>query len=171
MFSRPCINTYKQSQTKHRHKQQQRINQVHKQLYSNKNLATLNVKKYVHELVTNIETSFAKQNIKIVQHIPEDLTISTTKSFPLGLIINEFLTNAFKYAFEDSEKGSIQITISSNKNSYFLTLQDSGKGLPTSFNLDKSTTFGIRIMKLLSEQLNGTFELNSNNGVQLTIKF
>lgn len=147
------------------------INQVHKQLYSNKNLATLNVKKYVHELVTNIETSFAKQNIKIVQHIPEDLTISTTKSFPLGLIINEFLTNAFKYAFEDSEKGSIQITISSNKNSYFLTLQDSGKGLPTSFNLDKSTTFGIRIMKLLSEQLNGTFELNSNNGVQLTIKF
>ena len=147
------------------------INQVHKQLYSNKKLATLNVKKYVQELVKNIENSFANKNIKVVQHIPDDLTISTNKSFPLGLIINEFLTNTFKYAFEDSEKGSIEITITSNKNKYFLTLQDSGKGLPTTFNLDKSTTFGIRIIKLLSEQLNGTFDLNSNNGVQLTIKF
>ena len=81
------------------------------------------------------------------------------------------MTNAFKYAFEDSEKGSIQITISSNKNSYFLTLQDSGKGLPTSFNLDKSTTFGIRIMKLLTEQLNGNFNLTNDNGVKLHVEF
>jgi two-component sensor histidine kinase len=125
----------------------------------------------VQELVTNIENSFANKHIKVVQHIPENLTIATENSFPLGLIINEFLTNSFKYAFENSEKGSIEITITNTNNKFILNLQDNGKGLPNSFNLEKTTTFGIRIMKLLSKQLNGTFELNSNNGVQLIIKF
>lgn len=147
------------------------INQVHKQLYSTKDLASLDVKNYVQELVTNIENSFANKHIKVVQHIPENLTIATENSFPLGLIINEFLTNSFKYAFENSEKGSIEITITNTNNKFILNLQDNGKGLPNSFNLEKTTTFGIRIMKLLSKQLNGTFELNSNNGVQLIIKF
>lgn len=147
------------------------INQVHEHLHENKDLTTINVKKYVSELVTNIENSFANEHIKVVLNIAENLTISTDKSFPLGLIINEFLTNSYKYAFENLQEGIIEITINETKNNYLLNLKDNGKGLPPTFNLNKTTTFGIRIMKLLSKQLNGTFELKSENGVQLTIKF
>jgi len=147
------------------------INQVHEHLHENKDLTTVNVKKYVSVLVTNIENSFANKHIKVIQQIPDSLTVATDKSFPLGLIMNEFLTNSYKYGFSNLEEGIIEITISNDKNKYFINLSDNGKGLPTNFDLNKTTTFGIRIMKLLSKQLNGTFDLKSDNGVHLTIKF
>ena len=86
------------------------------------------------------------------------------------MIVNEFLTNSYKYAFDNSD-GEIKIGMKENKQHYELSLSDNGKGLPKDFDIKKIDSFGMRIMKLLAKQLNGTFNLSNSNGVTLQIKF
>lgn len=148
------------------------INEVHQQLYQNKDVTNLNLKKYIERLAQNITMSFSNSNIELNNFIDNDLKIHADKSFPVGLIVNEFLTNSYKYAFHDNCNGKIHIDIKEHKNQYELSLSDNGKGLPQDFDISKTESFGMRIMKLLTEQLNGTFQLSNNDsGVSLHITF
>ena len=146
------------------------INEVHLQLYQNNDVTNLNLKKYIDTLAQNINASFSDSNINLKTSIDDDLNINTDKSFSVGLIVNEFLTNSYKYAFDNSD-GEIQIGMKENKQHYELSLSDNGKGLPKDFDIKKTDSFGLRIMKLLTEQLNGTFNLSNNKGVALRITF
>ncbi|RMB58011.1 hypothetical protein EAX61_10355 [Dokdonia sinensis] len=146
------------------------INQVHYQLYESKDVTHLDMREYINTLSTNVSQAFANTDVVIEKNIGQGLKIEPDKSFPLGLIINEFLTNSYKYAFTD-RGGKININLKSVDNQYHLTLKDDGAGLPDGFDLKKDTSFGMRIMKLLSQQINGTFELANNNGLQLDIQF
>ncbi|MDO9037669.1 MAG: sensor histidine kinase, partial [Lutibacter sp.] len=75
------------------------INEVHQQLYKNNDVTSLSVKKYVQKLTNNIQQLFANDNIVITQNINDSFKLNAEQSFAVGLIINEFLTNSFKYAF------------------------------------------------------------------------
>ena len=108
--------------------------------------------------------------MKIEKTVKDQLHLHADKSFPVGLIINEFLTNSYKYAFGSNE-GKVKIEMTDLGSDYQLLLSDNGKGLPENFDLKTSDTFGLRIMKLLTEQLNGEFRLSNNDGVNLTINF
>ncbi len=147
------------------------INEVHQQLYQNHDITKLNIKKYINTIAKNVQQSINNPHIKIQQNLDNTIKIPADKSFPMGLIINEFLTNSFKYAFKKHEKGIVSIEISKDTTNYKLQLSDNGIGLPKDFNIETTESFGTRIMKLLTEQLKGTFLLESANGVQLTIKF
>lgn len=146
------------------------INEVHQQLHKNTDITSLSVKKYVQKLTDNIQQSFANDNIAITQNINDSLKLSAEQSFSVGLIINEFLTNSFKYAF-DGNGGTILIEMKEDNQNLLLSLSDNGKGLPKDFNLKQTESFGLRIIKLLTKQLNGSFKLEGTNGVQLTIQF
>lgn len=145
------------------------INEVHSQLYLNKDVTNLSLSNYVSTLVNNVEQSFNNPKIKVTQNIDQNITIPANKAFPLGLIVNEFITNSFKYAYNNTS-GIIFIEIKDNKNNFELFLSDDGKGLPTDFDIDTVESFGMRIMYLLSEQLNATFDLDGTNGVRLIVK-
>lgn len=146
------------------------INEVHKQLYKNKDITSLNIEEYVEVLSSNVKGAFSNSNVSIEQVVESNLSLDADKSFSIGLIINEFLTNSYKYAFEN-KKGIIKISMKDLGGNYQLQLSDNGKGLPEDFDIKKSDSFGLRIMKLLSEQLDGSFALNNNNGLSLNIKF
>lgn len=148
------------------------INEVHKRLHQQgTKLTHINLSKYIDSLANNITNSFDNSNIVIDKDIPHNLKIETAKIFPLGLIINEFITNSFKYAFPKGEQGKVHIGITEENTSYTLSLADNGKGLPTDFDSNTLDSFGIEVMQLLSKQLKGTFDLDGTNGVQLTINF
>ncbi|WP_457618217.1 tetratricopeptide repeat-containing sensor histidine kinase [Lutibacter sp.] len=147
------------------------INEVHQQLYNNKDATKLGVKKYIEKLKQNIENTYVNKNITVEQHIDATVNLKANISFPIGLIVNEFLTNSFKYAFTNTEKGKISININEADNHYKLELADNGKGFPKGFDISNSKTFGLRIMKLLTQQINGTFKIDGANGVKLTIQF
>ena len=142
------------------------INEIHKQLYQSSDVTNLNIKKYIDVLSKNVEKSFEKKDISIHSTI-ENINLNADTSFPVGLIINEFLTNSYKYAFDN--KGIINIEMKDQGENYILALSDNGKGLPDNFDIEQIETFGLRIVKLLTKQINGIFNLESNNGVQLTI--
>jgi two-component sensor histidine kinase len=146
------------------------INEVHQQLYKNEDVTNLNLKKYIDTLSSNVANSFSNENISIEKSVQGKLNLHADKSFPIGLIINEFLTNSYKYAF-GTNAGIVKIEINDKGNTYELALSDNGKGLPENFEIETSESFGLRIIKLLAEQLNGNFALTNNNGVALTIKF
>ena len=122
-------------------------------------------------MADNVANSFNNDNVEVIQDIDNTLKLYADKSFPVGLIINEFITNSFKYAFGKDVKGKINIKMQEAKNTFSLILSDNGKGLPENFNIEQSETFGMRIMKLLTEQLKGTFQLESTNGVKINIQF
>lgn len=147
------------------------INEVHEQLYNSEDATKLGVKKYIEKLKLNIEKTYSNRNITVEQQINESVDMKADKSFPIGLIVNEFLTNSFKYAFPDNMKGKVLIDINESDSHYNLNLSDDGKGFPEGFDGSSSKTFGLRIMKLLTQQIDGTFQIDGSNGVKLTIQF
>jgi len=92
---------------------------------------------------------------------------------PLGLIINELITNSYKYAFVDktSNASTIAITFHQVENSpkFLLTITDNGVGIPSSFDIENTTSFGLQLVYDLVEQLNGTIRTNSKQGTSLEI--
>lgn len=145
------------------------INEVHAQLYKNTDITNIDVKKYVNSIAMNVASTFDRPEIKVQEKISDNLKLNPSKSSLMGLIINEFITNSFKYAFD--KEGEIVIQIDDKDNEIDMTLSDNGKGLPEDFDLKKVTSYGFRIMKLLTLQLEGTFNFNSDNGLKLHIEF
>ena len=146
------------------------INEVHRQLYQNKNVTKLNLKNYISQLAENIRNSFQNPNIQVYTNVPENINLNAERSFPLGLIVNEFLTNSYKYAFDENQKGLIKVSIQELKKEFLIEVSDNGKGISSAIDFENSKSFGLRIIKLLTEQLNGKLDFNTNNGVQLKIQ-
>jgi len=146
------------------------INEVHLQLYNNKDVTNLNIKKYIDTLAENVSSSFNNSNISVNKKVKENVKLDADKTFPVGLIINEFLTNSYKYAFGESS-GEINIEMKDLGQIYSLNLSDNGKGLPDEFDISKTDSFGLRLMNLLTKQLNGSLQITNNNGMQLAITF
>jgi two-component sensor histidine kinase len=143
---------------------------LHTQLHQSNDITNVIIKPYVQALTKNVKQSFTSPNVSIQTKINDALILNPNKSFPLGLMINEFLTNSFKYAF-DENGGNISITVTEHKSDVELQLCDTGKGLPKDFDVNTTESFGLRFVKLLSQQLDGTFELKGDDGVQLLIRF
>ena len=101
--------------------------------------------------------------------INENEKLGTKLSFPIGLIINEFVTNSYKYAFPENMEGKITIKLHSDQENYYLEATDNGIGLPEDFDIETLTSFGIDTIKLLTEEYHGIFQLNGSQGVQLNI--
>ncbi len=95
--------------------------------------------------------------------------MATKFSFPIGLIVNEFVTNSYKYAFPNKQEGIITIDLHSDKENYYLNISDNGIGLPNDFDINTLSSFGIDTIKLLTQEYHGKFQLNGFEGVHLKI--
>ena len=88
---------------------------------------------------------------------------------PLGLIINELMTNALKYAFKGMGLGEISIRFEEKLNGFHLRVEDNGVGLPDDFSIETTDSFGLRLTEGLVNQLNGHFQIFDNNGTCVDI--
>src|SRR5690606_5539207 len=107
---------------------------IHEKLYQNKSLSSLNIKEYIIELVNNLMSSYrTNTRVSTVMNI-SDLFINTDTAIPLGLIINEIVSNSLKYAFPDGRTGKITLKLESHRNDeYRMIVEDDGIGLPENF--------------------------------------
>lgn len=145
---------------------------IHHKLYSTDEVASIYMPSYVSDLVHNLGDCFdaAGRCIRFEQLV-EPIQLDLTQAVPFGLILNEAVTNAIKYAFE-REGGQIIIALQLvGQNDVMLTITDNGKGLPADFDLKKATSLGMEMMKALSKQLRGTFKVQNTAGVTLTVEF
>lgn len=143
--------------------------EVHKQLFKTEDTTTVRAKNYIDTLVNNVQKVYANDNITIDNRTSNQETLLANTSFPVGLIVNEFVTNSYKYAFKEQQKGVIDISLSSDKSNYHLVLKDNGIGLPADFSIDDLDSFGLETIQLLTQEYKGTFTVNGSQGVLMNI--
>jgi len=143
--------------------------EVHKQLFQKEDATSLNAKTYINALLQNVQNIFSMPNISINHKIDDNEVLEVDASFPIGLIVNEFVTNSFKHAFDDIANGNIIISLRSDKGVYHLELSDNGKGLPINLDIENLDSFGIDIIQLLTDEYGGKFSLKGDNGVTMNI--
>ena len=144
---------------------------VHEKLYQSSNFNDYNFKQYVERLVYEILYSYGTEtgNIKIQLDI-EDININIDTAMPLGLIINELITNIVKYAFPHLE-GTITIELKSLPQQMELTITDDGIGLPENIDIENPETLGMQLVNILISQIDGKIELDRNHGTEFKITF
>lgn len=148
---------------------------LHQRLYQNKDdFSKLNFKDYVSELHKSIEKSHknSKEEINTSINI-ENIYFDIDTAVPLGLIMNELITNSYKYAFNNG--GNLTITIeketnNNSNNNYRLIIKDSGAGI-RNFDINNITTLGLKLVNMLSKQLKGNLKYEYENGTKFIISF
>jgi two-component sensor histidine kinase len=149
---------------------------IHQKLYQSDNLASIDMSWYIHELVNYLKECFGTADKKINYNLDtQPIEFNVTYAVPLGLILNEAISNAIKYAFTGKEKGNINIVLQkdadNSDDSYQLIIADNGTGLPQGFELIERESLGMDLMIGLTDQLDGTLELQNNNGLTIIITF
>lgn len=147
---------------------------VHEMLYMKQDLSKIEYKSYVLELGDYLVRSFKGKdnNITLNINIPE-IKLGIDTAIPLGLLINEIITNALKYGIKDEDHGEIYIEIkNTNTNDYQLYIGDNGIGFPEDTDFKNSKTLGLKLINNLVRQLRGTMERdNSKPGANYIITF
>lgn len=146
---------------------------IHQNLYESEHLSGIDIKSYLQELSTNIQSSQAvsKGQVKLeLNMIDEKLDIDT--AIPVGLILNELLTNCYKYAFTQSQKGTIKVDFLKESGTYLLQVSDNGVGFPPEPRKNKKASLGLNLVKGLVRQLEGTMEwIKVEKGSTIAIRF
>jgi two-component sensor histidine kinase len=144
---------------------------VHENLHRSGDVDSVNASNYIGNLINYLLSTFQAEINPIEIHVDVDKNIELLleKIILIGLIINEGISNAFKYAFNGIENGEIFIQLKIHNGKYTLIIKDNGKGLESSIQNEKS--LGLKLISFISTQLNGTCELINNHGVMHRIKF
>lgn len=146
---------------------------VHEKLYRTDNLVSINLLEYINSLANTLISDYSPDESLITLNLICDPSIEMTidAGIPLGLIMNELITNSFKHGFAPGKKGTISISIVPNDHQYLdITYQDTGKGLPMNFDIETSDTLGMQIIANLIFQSSGEISFHSDNGAVVKMK-
>ncbi len=144
---------------------------IHQRLYQNDDLY-INLKDYLEELVNEIQNTFSTSHkLEVNMQVDPDYSLDIDTAIPIGLIVNELITNTFKYGLNENEN-TLEISLSGkNEENKVLSITDNGPGLPAEIEIAKSETMGLRLVRRLAKQLHGKAEYSYNNGAQFLISF
>lgn len=148
------------------------ISLIHQNLYAFDDLSTISFTSYVQELYNDLRQLYNKGNIELIcTAATEQLEFDIERSVPLGLILNEVITNALKHAFDAQDHGTITISCLLDTDEFLIiTVADNGKGLPVAFENHISGSLGFRIIRELTRQLKGTLTCEVNRGTSFVFK-
>jgi len=144
---------------------------IYEKLLLTNKYTNISVKEYLFSLIDEIMNLFPNKEKPEINKKIDDFFLDTKYLIPLGIIINELLTNIMKYAFTKQTSRLVEIRVTETKGKVSLIIQDNGKGLPDGFDLTDSDGFGLTLIKMLSQQLYGTFAFENDNGTKSTLEF
>jgi PAS domain S-box-containing protein len=142
---------------------------IHESLYQHKDFSRINFSEYITNLSKNLLYSYAQLDNSIELKLQlDEIFLDIDISIPLGLIVNELLTNSLKYAFKEN-KGIITIEMKQKEEKIQLKIADNGVGLPKNFDIYATETLGLQLVTTLIEQIDAQLELINKNGTQFII--
>jgi len=146
---------------------------IHQLLYQEKNFTKIDFAEYLNELASTLATIYQKPGTDIIVAIHvSDTFFDIETSIPLGLIITELVSNAFKYAFNGSAGGRIDLELKPlSGNKHLLVVSDNGVGLPPATDIYSPKTLGLKLVNILTNQLDGTFSYEYQKGARFMIEF
>lgn len=156
-------------QSQHR---MQSISLIHQKLYQSESRALINMKEYAQELVQYLQQSFDTGSRITFKLSVDDIDLDVLRAVPIGLILNEAITNAIKYAFPGDVSGYIEVELNCVDGRHLkLAVTDNGAGLPPGINIDLCQSLGINLMKGMCKQISGNLAIKNKNGVMVMIEF
>jgi PAS domain S-box-containing protein len=144
---------------------------LYDRLYCTENFRELSVKDYLHSLAEEIVGSFPNSGIVRIQAEIDDFVLNMQTLSPLGIIINELLTNMMKYAFTGKESGLITISVSKRDDRARVIVQDNGIGIPETISFEQTKGFGLDLVGMLVEQMGGDIKIERGEGTRFVLEF
>lgn len=148
------------------------MSMIHEMLYRSKDLSRIQVLDYIKTLTLSINSSFSGSvsDVTFEYDIDEKIYLEAERMIPIGLIINEAVSNSFKYAFPD-RKGLIGVDFKMSKTHFFLRITDNGIGLPKEIRTEEFESLGIQLINALSDQLSAEMKILRENGLGYELFF
>ncbi|MBI4660138.1 MAG: PAS domain S-box protein [Verrucomicrobia bacterium] len=146
---------------------------IHEKLYQSQDLARIDFYEYLLSLVSMLFRSYSTQTnrVQLETHV-DHVFLNIDAAIPIGLLVNELVSNSLRHAFPDDRPGTIKIGFcSAPSGECVLTFSDNGVGLPEDFDLDNPATLGLRLVRILTTQLGGALNFERNDGTGFTITF
>lgn len=144
---------------------------IHTMLYQSTDLKCINFGDYITKLTQELfRTYVTRDNISLNLDVG-DVPLDINTAVPLGLIVNELVSNSLKHAFPHGEAGKITVKFRKSKNNYTFQVADTGRGFPEDLDFKKTNSLGMRLVNTLTNQIDGKIELNTTGGTCFTIKF
>ncbi|RKN81681.1 sensor histidine kinase [Ulvibacterium marinum] len=146
------------------------MSMIHQNLYQGKSLSSIEMKGYFENLANYVLDAFGVENQVKVLFEMDRLELDVDTAIPIGLIVNELLTNSLKHAFPKKEKGTIRIGLKRKGPQLYMKVADNGVG-NTSFDKMQGSGFGTRLIQLLTQQLDGKINITIDKGTLISFEF
>jgi len=156
------------------------ISLIHEELYKGEENDTLNFSVYLQKLAENFFQTYSlkSKNVRLCMDLEENTFFDMDVAVPLGIIVNELVSNSFKHAFNEENEGEIRIKLcreekgnEMRKSLFSLIISDNGKGIPESIKFENLESLGLQLVNILVDQLEGKIELNKTHGTEFRITF
>lgn len=150
------------------------MSMIHEQLYQSNDIKTIDFAEYAATISEKLFYTYVRNPSLIKVNTDLDTILLPIKqAIPCGLILNELLTNAFKYAFPDAQDGKSRVFISLKQfsDSIEIIVRDNGIGLPGCINIEDCDSMGLTLVNVLAEQLDGTLNINREDGTSVSVLF
>ena len=149
---------------------------IHEELHKGEEFEKLNLSSYIEKLAENLLMTYRLGNsgINLNTYLSENILFDLDIAVPLGIIINELISNSLKYAFPDKTDGEIRIKLlkeEGSNTSFILIVSDNGVGIPEDLDIEDLDSLGLQLVTALVDQLDGELELKRDNGTKFTIRF
>ncbi|WP_225976283.1 sensor histidine kinase [Mucilaginibacter ginsenosidivorax] len=145
---------------------------IHQKLYQSDSLMLVNMIDYINDMVGYLQECFDLGNRIRFEKLVADINFEVNIAVPMGLILNEAITNSIKYAFNGHRDGYIRVALEqTGENDYLLEIADNGRGLAVDIDLEKMNSMGFNLMRGLSKQLGGKLSVSNAHGLVIKIAF
>ena len=144
---------------------------IYDRLYRSDDYTNLSVKKYFENLIDEIVKIFPNYSSVKVTKIIDDFTLDSKILFTAGIMINELITNAFKYAFDGIDRPEIIFSLFRNENTVKVSVKDNGRGISENLLNGPGDGFGLNLVSSLAEQLEGEMRILKDPGTEITVTF
>jgi PAS domain S-box-containing protein len=137
---------------------------IHESLYQNSDFSSISFSSYLERLTNNLIHSYSKIScqVELVSQL-DDVHINLKQAIPCGLIVNELVSNALKYAYVGREHGKLTLRVEQKHNELEIEVSDDGVGLPEGFSFESNDSLGVYLVQALTEQIDGVLIVNNNS--------
>jgi two-component sensor histidine kinase len=148
------------------------ISLVHELLYRSGDLSRIDLNTYISQFTASLKEIYLSSSRRIsIEVSVNDIFLGVEKAIPCGVIINELVTNSLKHAFSGQNCGVIKISMERSDGLITLKVSDNGIGIRKDFDIEDSGSLGMFLLQSLSKQIDAEFEIESENGTTVTLRF
>jgi PAS domain S-box-containing protein len=145
---------------------------IHERLYLSTDLKNIDFREYITTLAKDLYRTYVTDQSRVRLELNiEELNIDINTAIPLGLILNELITNSMKHAFSGEERGTISIDFQKDGDEFKLMVSDDGVGFPENLDFKNTDSLGLELVNTLTDQIDGKIDLKVHNGTKFTISF